>query len=128
MIYVLVWFFFSLFSAETRLLPPVMDDKESVVFLSKRKFSWNICSSYSLSYKLKIWYWNILIFSTIRIYCYRKQAWLSPFLLYNFIGGRAVIHVIFKNAWCMVLRYHMLHYFWYKQPFCFQIVRFLHRW
>ena len=44
----------------------------------------------------------------IFIFKYRKQAWLSGFLLYNFIGKFAVIHVIFKNVCCMVLRYHML--------------------
>ena len=42
-IYVLAWFFFeliflfSLFSAETKLLPPVMDDSKSSCFLSKIK-------------------------------------------------------------------------------------------
>ena len=71
--------------------------------------------------KIKVWYWNILILFTIRIYCYRKQAWLSVFLLYKFKGKLAITHVIFKNIGCMVLRYHILHYFWYKQPLIFKL-------
>ena len=75
-----------------------------VVFCQKwNTFSWNICSSYSLSYKPKVWCWNILIFYTIRIYCYRKLEWLSPFLLCNSIGELAMIHVIFRYVWRMVL-------------------------
>ena len=127
MVFLELIFLFSPFSAtKTKLLPPVMHDSESSCFLSKKKntFFWNISSSYFLSYKPKVWYWNILLFSTIRIYCYRKHAWLSAFPLYNFIGELAVIHVTFKNFWCMVLRYHILHYLWYKQPPIFKLWNF----
>ena len=96
-----------------------------VFFCQKQNtFSRNICSSYSVSYKSKFWSWNVLIFSTIRLYCYRKQAWLSAFLFCNFIVELAVIHAILKNIWCMVLSYHMLHYFWYKQPLVFKLSNF----
>ena len=118
-------FLFSLFSAETKSLPPVMDDSKSIFFCQKQNtFSRNICSSYSVSYKSKVWSWNVLTFSTIRLYCYRKQAWLSAFVFCNFIVELAVIHAILKNIWCIVLSYHMLHYFWYKQPFVFKLSNF----
>ena len=128
MIFVLVWgffgvfleliFLFSLFSIETKLLPTVMGDSESSCFLSKIKhihleylfFLFPLIQTKSLVLK----HFNFFPQSE-----YIATESRHGYLLFCFS----------YNVWCTVLRYHMLHYMlhWYKQPFCFQIVRFLHR-
>ena len=92
-----------------------MDGNESSCFLSKVK---HILLEYLILLFPLIQNKSFVLkcsnLSTIRAYCYycfRKHVWLCIFLLNNFIGKLAVTHLIFKNIWCMVLRYHILHYF-----------------
>ena len=123
MVFLELIFLFSPFSAtKTKLLPPVMDDSESSCFLSKKKyflleylfFLFPLIQTKSLILKHFTFFHNQNILL-------QKACMAIAFPLYNFIGELAVIHVTFKNFWCMVLRYHILHYLWYKQPPIFKL-------